>query len=272
MSRYKHFNDEVSPTDTNETDTLPELDVDEPHQLEFKLQLRNYASNTVPSTTSYNLNYFKIFFAKRTRLERYLILTNICFLFIGFLIFLTRFYRHEDKKPVEQLCLTPACIQVSSSIYAGMNQTINPCDDFHEFVCGRWIKTNLIPKGHSGWSVTKELSRKNLIILKSVLEQTFINNSLSVFNAEHEAMRFYQSCMNTSEIDRQQIQPLEIFLKDNLKLTIKDWMNLNKSQTWQDLFINLTKFLSTKYGVSYVLPIAIGPDDKNSTWNVIHVS
>jgi endothelin-converting enzyme len=153
-----------------------------------------------------------------------------------------------------------------------MNQTINPCEDFYEFTCGRWIKTNIIPKGHSGWSTTKELSRKNLIILKSILEETVTNNSVSVFNAEQEAIKFYQSCMNISELERQKIQPLEIFLKENFNLTLDQWINIDQNQTSQDLFVFLTKILAKKYGFSYLLPISVGPDDKNSTWNVIHVS
>ncbi|CAF0815027.1 unnamed protein product [Rotaria sp. Silwood1] len=272
MSRYKHFNDELSTADINEADALPELDVDEPHQLEFKLQLRNYASNTSPPIKKFNLNRLKICLSRRTRLERYLLMINVILLCSVLLIFLMYFYHHEDKKEPEQLCLTPICIQVSSSIYSGMNQTIHPCDDFHEFVCGRWIKTNIIPKGHSGWSTTKELGRKNLIILKSILEQPLMNNSLSVFNAENEAIKFYQSCMNISEIERQQSQPLERFLKDNFNITINQWINIDKNETWQSLFVFLTKKLSTKYGFSDLLPISIAPDDKNSTWNVIHIN
>lgn len=271
MSRYKHFDDELTPADINEAAVLPELDVDEPHQLEFKPQLRNYASNTNSPTNKFNLNYWKIYFSRRTRLERYLIIT-ILLLLLVFLITLTYFYHPHEMKHTEEICLTPACIQVSSSIYSGINQTINPCDDFYEFTCGRWIKTNIIPKGHSGWSTTKELSRKNLIILKSILEGTIINNTSGVFNAEQEAMKFYQSCMNVTEIEKRQIQPLEIFLKNSFNLTINQWINIDQNQTWQNLFVSLTTVLSSKYGFSYLFPISIGPDDKNSTWNVIHVS
>jgi endothelin-converting enzyme len=272
MSRYKHFDDELCAADINEAAVLPELDVDEPHQLEFKPQLRNYSSNTINSTKKLNFNYLKIYLARRTRLERSLIFTILLLLFLIFLTSLTIFYHQHDIKHPEEICLTPACIQVSSSIYSGMNQTINPCEDFYEFTCGRWIKTNIIPKGHSGWSTTKELSRKNLIILKSILEETVTNNSVSVFNAEQEAIKFYQSCMNISEIERRQIQPLEQFLKENFNLTIHQWIDIDQNQTWQDLFVLLTKILSKKYGFSYLLPISVGPDDKNSTWNVLHVS
>jgi hypothetical protein len=47
---------------------------------------------------------------------------------------------------------------------------------------------------------------------------------------------------------------------------------MNQSQTWQQLFIDLTKIYSIKYISSFVLPIKIEADEKNSTWNNIYVS
>lgn len=280
MSRYKHFDEELTAADVNEAAVLPELDVDEPHQLEFKPQLRNYASNTITSNNKFNLNYWKIFFSRRTCLERSLLFIIFCLLFLIFLISISTVnHSHElpkqqqqDHQQSDELCLTPACIQVSAAIYAGMNRTIDPCEDFYEFTCGRWIKTNIIPKGHSGWSTTKELTRKNLIILKSILEGTVTNNSSSNFDAEQEAMKFYQSCLNINEIERRQLQPMEDFFRENFNLTIEQWIHIDRNQTWQTLFVSLTKALLKKYGFSYLLPIAIGPDDKNSTWNVLHVN
>ena len=271
MSRYKHFDDELSAADLNEAAVLPELDVDEPHQLEFKPQLRNYSSNLTSGANRLHLSYWTIYLSRRTRLERYLLSLIVVLLLLLFLSFLRYSTRHKEKKP-EELCLTSSCIQVSSAIASGLNQTINPCDDFHEFVCGRWIKTNIIPKGHSSWSTSKELSRKNIIILKGILEQTVSTDSPAVFNAEQEAIKFYRSCMNTTEIERLALEPLESFLQTTLNFTLKQWIAIDQNQTWQELFVVLTKTFSTKFGFSYLLPMSIGPDDKNSTWNTLHVS
>ncbi|UJR36308.1 hypothetical protein I4U23_029035 [Adineta vaga] len=279
MSRYKHFDDELSTADINEAAVLPELDVDEPNQLEFKPQLRNYASNSFSSTNKFTMNYLKIYISKRSRLERCcLIILTILLFFMLFLSYLKFYNRQPERYQQEQqtherICLTPACIQVSSSIYSGMNESVNPCDDFHEFVCGRWIRTNIIPKGHSSWSTTKELSRTNLILLKSILEQQITTDKTRTdFNAEYEAMKFYQSCMNINEIEKQQIQPLEILLKDKFNFTLNQWIHMEQNQTWQHLFAALTKTLLSKYGLSYLFPISIGPDDKNSSWNVLHIN
>lgn len=273
MSRYKHFDDELSAGDIAEAAVLPELDVDEPHQLEFKPQLRNYAASTYSTASKLNLNYLKTYLEKRTRLERYLLSITMLLAFVVFVAGLILYYGQPEKKQPEQMCLTSACIEVSSTMHAGMNESVDPCDDFHEFVCGRWVKSNIIPKGYSSWSTTKELSRKNLILLRNILEQQPpADKSRSTFSAEYEAMKFYQSCMNISEIERQQIQPLERLFKETFNFTLKQWIDIDQNRTWEQLFVRFARTLSAKYGFSYLFPISIGPDDKNSTWNVLHVS
>ncbi|CAF1046721.1 unnamed protein product [Adineta ricciae] len=275
MSRYKHFDDELSTADVHEAAVLPELDVDEPNQLEFKPQLRNYESNGASSTKKFNMNYLKIYLLRRSRLERFLMITTILLLFILFVSFLSVYNRQQEKKAErsEQICLTPACIQVSSAIYSGMNESVEPCDDFHEFVCGQWIKKNIIPKGHSSWSTTKELSRKNLILLKGILEQQVTSDEAQRdFSAEYEAVKFYRSCMNVNDIEQQGVQPLEKFLQENFNFTLNQWIHIDQNRTWEEQFALLTKILLSKYGFSYFLTIAIGPDDKNSSWNVLHVN
>jgi hypothetical protein len=258
MHRYRHFDNEIDLNNTNSSAILPEIETDEPFQVEFSPQIQNY---------SLNVNKFKLFFSRRTHLERYLLFFIILLLIILSLTIIVSVSYHK-KYSIHSLCLTSSCIEVSYSITSGMNKSIDPCEDFHEFVCGRWIRTNIIPKGHSVWSVIKELTQKNMIILKNILEQT----SLSLLStAEQQAMKFYQSCMNTTEVERLQIQPLEEFFENKLNFTLQQWINLDKNRTWQELFIYFT-LLSNKYPLSYVLPIKIEPDEKNSTWNNIHVS
>ncbi|CAF1146372.1 unnamed protein product [Didymodactylos carnosus] len=173
------------------------------------------------------------------------------------------------------LCLTASCIQMANAFLESMNQSAQPCEDFHEFVCGRWVRSNIVPKGYSGWSIPRELSRKNLIVLKSLLETTpLVASSDQLVNSEAEAIKFYRACMNLSEIEQRQSRPLHEFFEKNLNMSIKDWIQLdsNNEIMIKDLFVRLTHILSIKYGFTYFMPISIAPDDKNSTYNNIHVS
>ena len=42
-------------------------------------------------------------------------------------------------------CLSQECVQLSSSVLAAMDQTIDPCNDFYQFSCGNWAKNTAIP-------------------------------------------------------------------------------------------------------------------------------
>lgn len=263
MHRYRHFDDVIDAHNPNAAAILPEVDVDEPFQVQFSsAQLDNYGSN---------LQRFKYFFAQRTRLERFLIYLTVCLLVVLIAITLVSLF-HSQAKSAEPLplCVTPTCVEVSYTLAASMNQSADPCDDFHQFVCGNWIRKNIIPKGSSSWSTLKELAQKNIIVLKNILEQSTI---ASLNFAEQEAVKFYRSCMNTDEIERLNKDPLESFFKQSLNMTVREWIQLDAGQTWQGLFVRLVGiFSSLDNPPTTVLPIQIGPDEKNSTWNNIHVS
>jgi hypothetical protein len=267
MSRYKQFEDELSITGINEESILPELDVDEQDQLEFKPQLRTY-----PLNFTMHVNRFKSrAWQRRTTLERYLLLI-ICVFLILLLLILGRLWSGQKQRHHEPLCLTDSCIQAASAMSAAMNQSINPCDDFHDFACGRWIAMNVIPKGYSSWSTTQELIRKNNIVLKTILEQMVIDNSSSTFNAEYEVAKFYRSCMNKTEIERLETRPLDEFFLATFNFTVDQWIQMDQNRTWQEFFANSTRTLSMKLDASYLFPISIAPDEKNSSWNTIRVS
>ncbi|CAF1138593.1 unnamed protein product [Rotaria sordida] len=260
MNRYHHFDDELDLNIRNSAAILHEVEIDEPYQLEVNSQI---------STHSSNYSKLKIFFLRRTLLERYLFFLTIFLLIILFIITII-YLRYSKENFYNSICLTPSCIQVSYEYYSSINQTIDPCENFHEFVCGNWIKKNIIPKGHSSWSIINELTKKNIIILKNLLEQTSI--SLLLSNTEQQTIKYYQSCMNITESERLHIEPLEKFFQLNLNFTLNQWINLDKNQTWQQLFIYLIKIFSNQYEFTNIFPIKISPDEKNSTWYNIHIN
>lgn len=67
---------------------------------------------------------------------------------------------HEICKTTNNICdgLKKKIIKRNDSIakefLSSMNKTVDPCDDFYEFVCGAWTSENVIPPSLPSWSRT----------------------------------------------------------------------------------------------------------------------
>ena len=55
-----------------------------------------------------------------------------------------------------------------------MDPTANPCEDFHQYACGGWLRETPIPPGYPVWDRFQELSYKNMYILKNLIGMTFV--------------------------------------------------------------------------------------------------
>lgn len=48
-----------------------------------------------------------------------------------------------------------------------INETVNPCDDFYEFSCGKWISTHEIPDDTTSYGRYSELQEKIYMEMRS---------------------------------------------------------------------------------------------------------
>jgi putative endopeptidase len=116
------------------------------------------------------------------------------------------------------ICATLCSAQTSSSASAekikeipgfdptSIDKSINPCEDFYQYACGNWMKTNAIPADKSRWGRFDQLQEHNFYILRDILDnvQTKPNSPI-----EKKVGDFYASCMDEAAIEKAGTAPLK---------------------------------------------------------------
>lgn len=91
------------------------------------------------------------------------------------------------------ICTSDICVKESSRIAASLNNSVDPCENFHEFVCGKYIdEPSLSEDKTSEWtlSTAKDEILKRLQLILSEKQQPNEPKSIKL------AKTFHQSCMN----------------------------------------------------------------------------
>merc|ERR1719150_456641 len=175
---------------------------------------------------------------------------------------------HPGLLPVETVELgsqqqkmseTPGCIGVSHMLLQNMDQSVSPCDDFYQFVCGGFEERVAIPDDRSSWSqfsvIDKELQQQ----LRALLESPPEPAEAGVFK---KVRSVYHACMNEPLIEEIGLQPL----KDKLR-SMGGWPVLEGNDWNEEDFswIETTyKFRENSYSTDLLIDFSIGTDIKNS--------
>ena len=82
---------------------------------------------------------------------------------------------NQSQTPARRpVCLSQDCVVVAAEIIKTADFTVDPCQDFYQFACGGWIRSNPIPDGKSSWNTFKLLWQNNQNTMRSVRDLNFI--------------------------------------------------------------------------------------------------
>ena len=108
----------------------------------------------------------------------------------------------QEKKAEEQ---PDADVRFSVDM---LDKTVDPCNDFYAYACGKWLARNPIPADRSSWGRFNELAQRGEFIVRDILENAAVDRpGRSV--GEQKIGDYYASCIDESAIEKTGTKPLE---------------------------------------------------------------
>ncbi|CAF4131724.1 unnamed protein product [Rotaria magnacalcarata] len=135
--------------------------------------------------------------------------------------------RHERRKETihtqtitidddtKDLCITPECIQAAHSLLESIDETVDPCENFYQFSCGKWIKNAKIPAENSKLNSLSQMKTNLQNALVDLLSSSPINERTEP-KAIINARRWYNSCINESAIEEEGVDVILSFINKEL--------------------------------------------------------
>nr|CDQ06955.1 Bm11217 [Brugia malayi] len=95
---------------------------------------------------------------------------------------------------------SPGYIKAAYYLLSSMNQTVNPCDDFFEYACGRWVSEHPIPSDLGAYEVSASIREKVALKMKELYDSKQSTTS----KAMDTVKTIYKTCMDTNRLQNMQ--------------------------------------------------------------------
>jgi len=89
-----------------------------------------------------------------------------------------------------------------------LDKSLDPCSDFFQYTCSKWIKANPIPPDQGGWGTFNALALWNIAAVHNTLEEV-AQPSPNRTPVQQKVGDYYAACMNEDAINQAGIAPLQ---------------------------------------------------------------
>lgn len=165
------------------------------------------------------------------------------------------------------MCLEPGCIHAASNMLDKMNLDVDPCQDFYEFSCGRFVKETFISDEKTSVNTFVTMRDKLKQQLRMILEEKFGDDDVLPFK---QAKALYKTCMNKTNIAKKGEKPILMLMQIFGGLPAIEGMEWDESKfSWVE---TVKKFRQMGISVDYLMDFSVATDTLNSTRRLIEVS
>jgi putative endopeptidase len=92
---------------------------------------------------------------------------------------------------------------------AFIDRSANACNDFFLFANGAWLAKDTIPAAYSSTGVSRDMSDRNELVVRSVLDDAMANRrSLPANSTKRKLGTFYATCMDSASAEKAGVAPI----------------------------------------------------------------